>query len=259
MTADFTAPQYAILACLVFLAGVVDSLAGGGGLITLPAYLSVGLDPGLVLGTNKLGSTVGTVASVARYSRSLRFAWRPFLPVVAAAVAGSYGGARLATDLDPSYLRPLLLLALPAVAFAVFSDPGFGKEDRSARLSRRELSIRATGIGVVIGAYDGFFGPGTGTFFALGLTGLCGYGLMEATARAKILNLSTNVAALLAFLAAGRLDLKLGLAMGVASLAGHSVGAHLGVRKGAAVIRPVVLLVCGALFVKLAFDFWMKS
>ncbi|MBI4678541.1 MAG: TSUP family transporter [Elusimicrobia bacterium] len=249
-------PGFFVLALLVFLAGIVDSLAGGGGLITLPAYLAMGVPPGLVLGTNKLGSTIGTVASVARYSRSLKLAWEPFLPVVGAAVLGSYGGARLAVSLDPSYLRPLLLLALPAVAFAVFSDPGFGKADRSSRLSGRKLLVRSTGIAFVVGVYDGFFGPGTGTFFALGLTALCGYGLLEATTRAKILNLSTNVAALVAFLAAGRLDVRLGLAMGAASLAGHSVGAHLGVKKGAAVIRPVVLLVCAGLFVKLAFDAW---
>ncbi|MBI5882989.1 MAG: TSUP family transporter [Elusimicrobia bacterium] len=248
--------QYAVLAALVFVAGVVDSLAGGGGLITLPAYLSVGLDPSLVLGTNKLGSSVGTVASVARYSRSLKLAWRPFVPTVVAAVIGSYAGARLAVFLDSSHLRPLLLLALPFVAFAVLFNPGFGKTDTSAGLSRRQLSLRSLVIAFVVGVYDGFFGPGTGTFFALGMTALCGYGLLEATTRAKILNLSTNVAALLAFLAAGRLDLKLGLAMGVASLAGHSVGAHLGIKKGAAVIRPVVLLVCGALFVKIAVDFW---
>ncbi|MBI5625039.1 MAG: TSUP family transporter [Elusimicrobia bacterium] len=254
MMAGMSGAELSILAGLVFLAGIVDALAGGGGLITLPAYLSVGLDPGLVLGTNKLGSTVGTVASAARYSRSIRLAWRPFLPVVAAAVVGSYGGARLAVSLDPAYLRPLLLAALPLVALAVYSDPGFGKEDRSGRLSRRQLSGRSWAIAFAVGAYDGFFGPGTGTFFALALTGLCGYGLLEATTRAKVLNLATNVAALLAFLWAGRLDLGLGLAMGAASLAGHAVGSHLGVRKGAAVIRPVVLLVCAALFVKLALD-----
>lgn len=256
MHRGMTPGQYCVLAVLVFLAGVVDSLAGGGGLITLPAYLSVGLDPSLVLGTNKLGSTIGTTASVARYSRSLKFPWRPFAPVVASAVLGSYGGARLAVCLDPSFLRPLLLAVLPVVAFAVFSNPGFGKEDRSGRFSGRGLAVRSAAIGFVVGVYDGFFGPGTGTFFALGLAAWCGYGLLEATARAKVLNLATNAAALAAFLAAGRLDVRLGLAMGAASLAGNSVGAHLGVRKGAAVIRPVVVSVCGILFIKLAFDAW---
>ncbi|MBI5211168.1 MAG: TSUP family transporter [Elusimicrobia bacterium] len=248
--------EMCLLGCLVFVAGVVDALAGGGGLITLPAYLSFGVPPGLVLGTNKLASTIGTVASTLRYSRSLKFAVAPFLPVIAAALLGSYAGARLAMLLDPACLRYLLLAALPVVGFAVFSDPGFGKAGRSAGASRRGLLPRSAALALAVGCYDGFFGPGTGTFFALGFTAVCGCDLLEATTRAKILNLSSNIAALAAFLASGRLDVKLGLAMGAASLAGHAVGANLGVKRGAAVIRPVVLLVCAGLFVKLAVDAW---
>jgi uncharacterized membrane protein YfcA len=248
------AGPFCVLSALVFVAGIVDALAGGGGLITLPAYLSVGLSPSLVLGTNKLGSTIGTVVSVLRYNRSLKLRWRPFLPVIAASLLGSFGGARLALLLDPSYLRPLLLLALPLVGFAIFSDPGFGGTARHERFTRRQLLGRSCAVASAVGVYDGFFGPGAGTFFALGFTAACGYGLLEATTRAKILNLSTNVAALAAFLAAGKLDLRLGLAMGLASMAGHAVGAHLGVRKGASVIRPVVFLVCAGLFAKLAWD-----
>ncbi len=248
--------EFAALAALVFFAGIVDSLAGGGGLITLPAYYSAGLDPGLILGTNKLSSAIGTVASARRYFKTLSLEVGPLLPAVAAALAGSFVGAALAMRLDSRYLRPLLLVCIPAAGAALWANPGFGREDLSARFSARQLSWRTAGLAFPIGCYDGFFGPGTGTFLALGLAVVCRYGLLEATARAKLLNLATNAAALAAFLAGGRVQLKLGLAMGAVSVAGHALGSRWGVERGAAVIRPMVLVVGAGLFLKLAVDAW---
>ena len=242
-----------MLGALVFFAGIVDALAGGGGLITLPAFLAAGLEPSLLLGTNKLCMTIGTSVSTVRYARSLRFALKPFLPVIATSLLGSYLGARLALLLDPSYLRWLLLAALPVVGYAVFSSKDFGRRDESARYSSRELTLRQAAIAFPIGAYDGFFGPGTGTFFALAFCRFCGFSLLEATGRSKALNLASNAAALVAFVAAGRLDVRLGLSMGVLSVVGNFIGANLGVKRGAAVIRPAVLCVCAGLFLKLAF------
>lgn len=229
----------------------MDALAGGGGLITLPAYLAAGLDPALVLGTNKLASSFGTLASTARYQRALRFPVRAFLPAIIASLAGAWLGARLAVLVDPSWLQPLLLAALPAVAWLVLTRRDFGVEDRSARLPPRALARREAAVSLPIGAYDGFFGPGTGTFFALALTRWCGHDLLGATARAKLLNLVSNVAALAAFAAAGRLHWTLGLGMAALSIAGNWVGSHIGLRRGAAVIRPVAALVCAGLFIKL--------
>lgn len=243
----------ALLAALVFFAGVVDALAGGGGLITLPAYLAAGLDPALLLGTNKLSSSIGTVASAARYWRRLKLPLRPFLPVVASALVGALAGARLTLLFDPRWLRPLLLVALPLVGAAVYAHREPPAEAPGAR-PRAEASVSALAVGATVGAYDGFIGPGTGTFFALALARYCGHGLLAATARAKVLNLASNLAALAAFLAAGRVNLELGLAMGAVSVAGHSVGAHLGLRRGASAIRPAILAVCAALFAKLALD-----
>lgn len=244
----------AFLGACVFFAGAVDALAGGGGLITLPAYLAVGLDPALVLGTNKLVSSIGTVASTARYHGALKFPLRPFLPVIAASLAGSWLGARLALALDPGWIRPLLLVALPAIAWLVWSHKDFGSRDESAGLSPRERARRGVLTALPIGAYDGFFGPGTGTFFALAFARWGRHDLLGATGRAKILNLVSNLAALGAFLLAGRVHWKLGLAMSALSIAGHWVGSHLGLRRGAAAIRPAVLLVCAGLFAKVLFD-----
>lgn len=254
MIAGLAPGSFVLLGACVFLAGVVDALAGGGGLITLPAYLAVGLPPALVLGTNKLASSVGTVVSTVRYHRAVKLSLRPFLPVVAAALVGAWLGARLAVHVDPSWIRPLLLAVLPVVAWMIWARKDFGRDDRSAHLSAEERRRRGLMIAFPIGAYDGFFGPGTGTFFALAFVRWGRQDLLQATARAKVLNLASNLAALAAFAWAGRLDWGVGLSMSALSVAGHWVGSHLGVRDGARLIRPVVVLVCAGLFAKILFD-----
>lgn len=250
----FGTGETAFLAACVFFAGIVDALAGGGGLITLPAYLAVGLNPAHILGTNKLASCLGTIVSTIRYHRALKFSIADFIPVIAASMAGAWLGARAAILVDPSWIRPMLLAALPLIAFLVWSKKDFGAADDSASLSRAERRRRGILIAAPIGAYDGFFGPGTGTFFAIAFARWGKHDLLGATARAKILNLVSNVSALAAFIWAGRLDWKVGLTMSLLSIAGHWVGAQLGVKKGAALIRPAVVLVCAGLFAKVLFD-----
>jgi len=251
--AGFSAAQLLVLAALVFFAGIVDALAGGGGLITLPAYLAAGLNPALLLGTNKL-SSLGTIASAGRYLHRLRFPIRPFLPALICALLGAMLGAWLTRFLDPGAIRYLLLAALPLVALAVLTHHEFGGADCSAELPPAALRRRTCAIAAVVGAYDGFFGPGTGTFFALALARWCRHDLLAATGRAKLLNLVTDLAALAVFLGAGRLHLALGLAMAAAGGAGHWIGAHLGLRRGGRLIRPAVALVCAGLFLKLLHD-----
>ena len=254
MLAGFTVAQLLILAALVFFAGIVDALAGGGGLITLPAYLAAGLDPALLLGTNKLSSSLGTIASAGRYLHRLRFPLKPFIPIVTCAILGSAFGAWLALSLDPAFIRYLLLAALPLVSIAVLTRHEFGREDLSAELGPKALRRRSCAISAAVGAYDGFFGPGTGTFLALALARWCRHDLLGATGRAKLLNLTTNLAALAVFLASGRLNIALGLAMAAASAAGHWLGARLGLRHSGRVIRPSVALVCAGLFLKILRD-----
>ena len=243
-----------VLGACVFLAGAVDALAGGGGLITLPAYLAAGLNPALVLGTNKLSSCLGTAVATIRYHRALKFSLKDFLPALAAAGLAAWLGARAAVLVDPKWIRPLLLAALPVVAWLVWSREDFGWQDESPRFSPAERRRREILVAAPVGAYDGFFGPGAGTFYALGFVRVCGCDLLGATARAKALNLLSNVAALGAFILARRVDWRVGLPMAALSVAGNWVGSHLGVKRGAAAIRPVVVLVCAGLFIKLLFD-----
>jgi uncharacterized membrane protein YfcA len=244
----------AVLGGCVFLAGIVDALAGGGGLITLPAYLAMGLNPAFVLGTNKLSSCLGTSVSTIRYHRALKFSVKDFVPVLAAAACAAWLGARAAVLVDPKWLRPLLLAALPVVAWLVWSRKDFGRRDDSQRFSPSERRRRSILAAVPVGAYDGFFGPGAGAFYALGFVRFVGYDLLGATARAKALNLLSNVAALAAFLLAGRVAWRVGLPMAVLSVSGNLIGSHLGIKRGAAAIRPVVALVCGGLFLKILID-----
>jgi hypothetical protein len=179
---------------------------------------------------------------------------RPFVPSLVCAVLGSGLGAWLALSLGPACIRLLLLAALPLVCLAVLARHEFGEEDHSAELDARTLRQRSCLISAAVGTYDGFFGPGTGTFFALALARWCRHDLLGATGRAKLLNLTTNFAALAVFLCSGRLSLALGLAMAAASAAGHWLGAHLGLRHSERVIRPAVALVCAGLFLKILRD-----
>ena len=256
MFEDFTTAQLGLAAILVFFAGIVDALAGGGGLLTLPTYLAVGLPPALLLGTNKCASTIGLAVSTTRYWRRLRFSLKEFFPVILVGLIASAIGARLAISLDPAWIRYLLIAALPPLAYSVYSKHDFGQEDRSRSLDKDKLLSRQMTLSASIGGYDGFFGPGTGTFLALGFTKYCRYDLVNATSRAKLINFSSNIAALATFLYAGKVHVALGLTMGAASVLGHICGSQLGIKKGAKAIRPVVLFVCSALFLKLLFDVW---
>ncbi len=254
MNLPLPSDTFLLLFGLVYAAGLVDSLAGGGGLITLPAYLAVGVPAGLVLGTNKCSSSIGTVVSVVRYWRKLDLSLSRALPMTVCALAGSYACSRIVLAVDPSFIRPMLMELLPFAAWSVLSKHRFGAKDDSASLGERGLLARSSAVAFPVGAYDGFFGPGTGTFLALGLSRFCRFDLLHATGYAKILNLASNVSALAAFLWAGKVDLKLGLSMGAASVLGHWTGSQLGLKKGPAAIKPAMALVIALLFLKLAYD-----
>jgi hypothetical protein len=250
----FPPARFFILSALVFFAGLVDALAGGGGLITLPAYLAAGLNPLVLLGTNKLSSSIGTAAACVNYQRGHKLHLPHLGWPIAAALLGSFFGARLSSLLNPNWFKYILLAVIPAVGAVVYSKHSFGREDRSAGLGGTELGRRTILVSLSVGGYDGFIGPGAGTFLALGLSRWCRYDLLGSTARAKFLNLATNLAALTFFLFMGRVQLQLGLAMGAISVCGNWAGAHLGLKRGASAIRPAVILVCAGLFAKLAWD-----
>ena len=250
----YAAHPYAPLTLLVFLAGFVDAIAGGGGLITLPAYLAHGLSPSLLLGTNKLSSSMGTLVAAAKLLKEMRFKTDFLFILVFMAAAGSFLGARAISLVSPEMLRYLLIVTLPPIAIFLLWRRRFGLADTSGQHSPNTLLARSSGISLAISVYDGMLGPGTGTFLALLLTHLCGFDLLRATALAKLLNLTSNLAALAAFLSLGRVNIALGLAMGVAGMAGNYAGSRLALKKGVWIIRPMLALICASLLAKIAWD-----
>ena len=243
--------QYLIVCPLVFLAGFVDSIAGGGGLISLPAYLAAGVPPHLALGTNKMGSTMGTVISTARFAKSGYIKWKLSLFAAACAIVGSIIGSNLSLLASEQFLKGMMLFALPVVAFYVLKNKDMGDNKNTGSLTEKQMMLISMAAALVIGTYDGFYGPGTGTFLLLVLTGAAKMDLRTASGTTKVINLSSNIAALVTFLINGKVLLPLGITAGVFCIAGHYIGSGMVVKSGQKVVRPVVLAVLLCLFVKI--------
>lgn len=251
---EITLKTYLIICPMVFLAGFIDSVAGGGGLISLPAYIFAGLPIHMAYGTNKLSSCCGTAIAVAKYGKSGYITWREALAAGAGALVGSWCGARLAMILSPDVLRACMLVILPTVAVFLLFRRDFGRSERPCKLSGGTLLLAASAIGLVIGGYDGFFGPGTGTFLVIALTLLLGQSLTTATGNAKVINLCSNAAALAAFVVGGKVLWLVGLPAALCNIAGNYIGARMAVKRGAAFIRPIILLSVALLFVSIIKD-----
>ncbi len=240
----------AFLAAAAFVAGMIDAVAGGGGLITIPALLAAGVPPVAALATNKLQSTFGTAGACFAYARRGHIDFRRFAIPAMTAFLGSALGAFLVTQIDPTFLSGLLPALLVAMALYYLLAPPMGEEDRHSRAGPALLAAMA----FIIGCYDGFFGPGTGSFITTALVAIFGMGLIRAVAHTKLLNLASNVAALIVLVAAGHVLWVAGLAMAVGSLAGGQVGAHVAIRFGARAARPLLIIVSLALTAKLLTD-----
>jgi len=246
--------QYAILGVLSFVAGFIDSIAGGGGLISLPAFLSLGIPPHFVLGTNKLASSCGTSFATFRYFRHGSVDLRVALFSVAGALLGSPVGARLALIADERFLKVLLIVLLPAIAAVVLMRKNFGAADHSDRYSAPRIAVVSFLIGLGIGTYDGFFGPGTGTFLVLAFTGLLGLPLVRASGNAKVVNLSSNIGALATFILSGKVIFVVGAVAAVFNIAGNWIGSGLAIKGGAKVIKPVFIVSVSLLMAKIIYD-----
>lgn len=237
-----------------FAAGWVDAVVGGGGLIQLPVMLLIpGITPVQALATNKMGSIFGTATSSITYYRRVRPDLSTALPMAGVALVGAFGGAALATNLPQSVFKPIIVVALIAVAIFTAVRPQAG-ELTALRHSGRRHYVVACCIGGVIGIYDGLIGPGTGSFLVIALVSLMGYAFLEASAKAKIVNLATNAGALIFFAPHGALLWGLGLILGVANMAGGYLGARMAVRAGNKFVRVVFLLVVAVLIIKLGID-----
>ena len=247
------------LGLAALFAGFVDSIVGGGGLIQLPALFAAfpSAAPATLFGTNKLASIVGTASAAVQYSRRVQIPWRVAAPGALAALVGSWFGAKAVVFLDPAVLRPLILLLLVLVALYTFVRKDLGAVSNEPEHGARSVSL-AVGIGVVIGFYDGFFGPGTGSFLIFLFIRLLGMDFLRASVSAKILNVATNVAAIAYF--AGNVQLMWGLAavMALCNLTGSVIGSRVALRHGTGFVRKMFLVVVSVLIVRLAYDTFVR-
>lgn len=234
-----------------FFAGFVDSIAGGGGLIQLPALL-IGLpksETAEVLGTNKLSAVFGTTTAAALYRKQIKPDPKILLAMGVPAFLGSAGGAVLASKIPTSSMRPMVLLLLIVVAIYTWFKPDLGKFENLKHQSGRRVQIAAL-AGAVIGFYDGIFGPGTGSFLMLILVASLGYAFITASAIAKVVNVATNVGAILVFGIHGAVIWQIGIIMGTANITGAVIGSRLAIKGGSTLVRKVFLIVTVALIIK---------
>ena len=249
----------ALLVLAAFAAGWIDAVVGGGGLIQLPALLLVPqLAPVQALATNKLASIAGTATSSLTYYRRVKPDLRTALPMAGLALAGSFGGAAVATVLPTEVFKPIIVVALAAVAVFVAVRPKLGAATSLRFTGRRHLVV-ACALGIVIGFYDGMLGPGTGTFLVIALVSVVGYDFIASSAKAKIVNFATNLGALALFVPTGAVVWGLGLSLAAANVAGSYLGSRTAIAKGTGFVRVVFLVVAGALIVKLGHDVWVET
>lgn len=245
---------YFIICPLVFLAGLVDAIAGGGGLISLPAYLLAGIPPHTALGTNKLSSAMGTTISTLRFVKNGYVNVRLAIAGSILALAGSVAGASISLLLPEFIIEGVMIVVLPLTAFYVLRNKQLGVEQIESSYSERTIFFIVMAAALIIGMYDGFYGPGTGTFLLLIFTGVAKMKLTSASGLTKVINLSSNVAALGTFILNGKVVYPLGLAAGVFCIAGHYIGSGLVVSNGQKIVKPVVLMVLLLLFIKIILE-----
>ena len=251
--------ELALICLASLLAGGIDSIVGGGGLILVPALFAVypTTAPATLFGTNKSASVWGTSIATVQYARRVQMRWAVLLPAAGAALVGSFIGAWVVTLIDPSFLRRLLPFILLAVLLYTLAKKDLGRT-HAPRHARGRETLLACAIGAVIGWYDGFFGPGTGSFFIFLFVRLLGYDFLNASASAKLLNVATNVAAIALFAMKGHVWWQIGLVMAVANVAGSLIGTRLALKHGAGFVRGVFIVVVSALILKTGYDAFLK-
>jgi uncharacterized membrane protein YfcA len=245
---------YLIVLPVVFLAGLVDSIAGGGGLLSVPAYMAAGLPPHYVLGNNKFSSSFGTLIASLRYYQHGLIDIRVALLSAFFALIGSFLGTSAVLLLSPDFLRILLIILIPLVAALTLANRSLGRENRSQHQSRQRKYSLAALAALLIGFYDGFFGPGTGMFLIFFYTLVLKYDFVTANANTKVVNLASNVAAVITFIINGKIIYAIGIPAACAGVAGNLLGARLVIKKGSAIIRPIFILTLVLLFGKILFD-----
>jgi uncharacterized protein len=245
---------YLIVLPAVFLAGLVDSIAGGGGLLSVPAYMAAGLPPHFVLGNNKFSSCFGTLFASLRYHQHGLIDVRVALVSAFFALAGSFLGSSAVLLLRPDFLRIMLIVLIPLVAILTLANRSLGQEDHSHLQSKQRKYSLAAPAALLIGFYDGFFGPGTGMFLILFYTLALKYDFVTANANTKVVNLASNVAAVIIFIVKGKIIYAIGIPAACAGIAGNLLGAKLVIKRGSTIIRPIFLFTLALLFAKIIYD-----
>lgn len=249
---DISLIQFLIVCPLVFLAGFVDAVAGGGGLISLPAYLIAGFPVHFAIGTNKLSSAMGTTLTTASYTKSGFIPWRQAIFCVLFAFAGSACGANLALLIDDGAFKIIMLVILPLTALYVMRGKALGSEKEP--YSPAKTTILGCAVAFFVGAYDGFYGPGTGTFLILLLAAAAHMPVTEANGVSKAINLATNVSALVVFIINGKVIFAVGLVAGLFSIAGNWLGSRFFKKGGVRGVKPIMITVLVIFFVKVLYE-----
>jgi len=239
---------YPLLFLTGLVAGLVDAIAGGGGIISLPVLLNLGLSPTLALGTNKLQASFGVVSATRHYANSGLIDWRACRFGIVTTLLGALGGAWAVQRLDAQLLARIIPWLLAAIVVYSIVRPQVGGQDRPPRLGAGTFF---TSFGLVLGFYDGFFGPGAGSFWIVALVLLLGCNFLKATAHAKVMNAASNLASLALFALSGEVDYAAGLVMGAGQIVGGRLGAGLAVKRGARFVRPLFLTMVVAAMARL--------
>ena len=243
------------ICCFVFLAGFVDAIAGGGGLISLPAYMISGLPVHTAIATNKMSSTMGTAVSSWHYFKEGYMRWKLCVPSIFGAIAGSWLGAKAALLISERTLKIAMLIVLPLILFYILRSKALqGKEEDTIDTISGSLIAKCVFIALIVGIYDGIYGPGTGTFLMLLFTGFCHMTLNDAAGTTKAINLTTNVTALTVFLLNGKVLIPLGITAGLCNMAGNYIGSHTFTSNGHKIVKPIMVVVIVVFFIKVLIE-----
>ena len=261
---DVTAPQLGVMLCFSFLAGFIDSIAGGGGLIQIPALMTFfpGVPTIFLLGTNKLASCCGTALAAIRFSRTVAIDRKRMLPIAGMALGAGILGAAIALHVPNRWLRPLVVVLLTLILVYTLTNRSAGTEKREGVVPPDRRRIAGLAAGLMIGLYDGFFGPGTGNFLILTLIFIYGLNFVEASASSKVVNLATNIGALILFFKAGTVYVALGLTLAIFNMTGAFFGVKLATLKGSDFVRVLFIVVVIALLARQVSDLiagWQHS
>jgi uncharacterized membrane protein YfcA len=252
---DYPAITILSLVILSFIAGFIDAVVGGGGLIQLPAVLInfPSMPLATVFGTNKIAGLSGTTVAAFQYSRKIKFNYKLLFTTGISAAIAALLGARLISNLDPSKLKPVILFALIVIAIYTFIRKDLGSIQRK-KISANKEFVYALLLGIIIGFYDGFIGPGTGSFLVLGFVVLLGFEFVTASAYAKVINCMTNIGALSVFISNGNFVLELAILMAVSNVTGSIIGTRMSLRRGNEFVRIIFLVIVIIMIVRYGYD-----